>query len=101
MVLTASVKGSLETGINFEVWLFGSSQVIRQKTGRRKKHPAPMQLKLGFEIRNATTAIIAMKEKASEISNHARTAHEPSSTVPQCGHQDMFFPSVSQGYEQG
>lgn len=101
MVLTASVKGNLETGINFEVWLFSSSQVIRQKTRRRRKHPASMYLKLGFEIRNATKAIIAIKEMTSEISSHACTAHEPSSTPPQCGHQDTCFPSVSQGYEQG
>lgn len=100
MVLTASVKGTLETGINFEVWLFSSSRVIRQKSGRRKKHPAPMYVQLGCEIRNATNAIIAIKEMASEISSHACTAHESSSTPPQRGHQDMCFPWLSQGYEQ-
>lgn len=102
MVLTASVKGNLESGINFEVWLFSSSGVTRQKTGRRKKRPPPMYLKSGFEIRNAPKAIIAIKKTASEIRSRACSAHEPSSTPACRGHQDTrSFPSVSQGHEQG
>lgn len=36
MVRTANTKGNLETGINFEAWLFASSQVIRKKKERRE-----------------------------------------------------------------
>ena len=60
-----------------------------------------MYLKLGFEIRRATKAITAFKERASEPSSHTCTAHEPSSTWLQCGHQDTCFSLVPQGHEPG
>lgn len=31
------MKGNLETGINFEVWLFAPSQVIRKRKKKKKK----------------------------------------------------------------